>query len=139
MAREGLTPKQEAFAQGVADGLSLAEAFRRANPSAAKWKPETIWVRASQWMASDKVATRVEKLKAALAEKALWTREDSVRTLIEVINDPDRKADVIAATKELNAMHGFDAPKKIEHGGNVGGVLVINIGGQSLGPDELGW
>jgi len=138
MARVGLTPKQEAFAQGVADGKTLADAYRAAY-NAAKFKPEALWVNASKLMADARVALRVEQLKAALAEKALWTREDSVRTLIEVINDPDRKADVIAATKELNAMHGFDAPKKIEHGGNVGGVLVINIGGQSLGPDELGW
>ena len=138
MAREGLTPKQEAFAQGVADGLSLADAYRKAF-DAARMKNETIWKRAGELMADGAVTGRVNDLKAALAEKALWKREDSVRILSEIAGAGEKDADRVRAVTELNSMHGYDAPKKIEHGGNVGGVLVINIGGKSLGPDELGW
>jgi hypothetical protein len=44
-------------------------------------------------------------------------REDSVRTLIAVIRQPDKASDVVAAVKALNDMHGFNAAQKVEHGG----------------------
>lgn len=107
-----LTAKQEKFCQGVADGLSQADAYRAAY-DASKMKPQTLWVKAAELMASGNVAVRVDELRAALAEKAMWTREKSVKTLVDIINTGDAKAgDKINAVKELNSMHGFEAPKK---------------------------
>jgi uncharacterized protein involved in tolerance to divalent cations len=51
-----------------------------------------------------------------LAKQQLWTREDSVKTLKEVISDIEaRPSDKTGAVKELNAMHGYNAPIVIKH------------------------
>lgn len=111
-----MTAKQEAFAQAVADGMTLADAYRKAYPKQAM-KDDVVWVRASELMKHGKVAVRVAELREALAEKQLWTREESVQTLRGVIANPDSAKDVVAAVKELNAMHGFNAAVKVEHDG----------------------
>lgn len=112
MAREGLPPKQEAFAQAVADGKTLADAYR-ASYSTSKYKPEALWVNASKLMADARVALRVRVLREQLAEKALWKREDSVSVLSEIAHGGEKDADRVRAVAELNAMHGYDAPKKV--------------------------
>lgn len=61
----GLTQQQEKFAQGVASGLSQADAYRAAYPRSTKWKDQAVWVQASALMANSKVSVRVK----ALAEK----------------------------------------------------------------------
>lgn len=128
-----LTAKQEKFCQGVADGLSLADAYRAAY-NADKFKPESLWVNASKLMADAKVALRVDELRAALAEKAMWRREDSVRVLLENLDDPDAKvADRNATVKILNDMHGYNAPQKIEHLGAIAATLDVSV----LGADVL--
>jgi len=110
-----LTPKQEAFAQAVASGLTQSDAYRKAYTVRPDSKPESVTVKASQMMATDNIRQRVMELREQLSEKALWSREESVKTLLNVINDPDKKTDVIAAVKELNAMHGFNAPQVVDH------------------------
>lgn len=122
----GLTAKQEKFAQCIADGMTQADAYRTAF-NAEKMKPETIYVKASQVMADGKVTVRVSELKAALANKALWTREDSVRALetaMRIAEDKDNAAGLVAAVKELNAMHGFNEPIKHEVTGSCGTPLI---------------
>lgn len=113
-----LTPKQEKFAQEVASGKSQADAYRAAY-NCAKSKPESIVQNASRLMADANVSSRVAELKAQLSEKALWSREDSVNALLSVIQNPDKQRDVVAAVKELNLMHGYEAPKEIKHSGGV--------------------
>lgn len=109
-----LTPMRETFAQAIADGLSQADAYRRAF-DASKSKPETIYSKASALMADGKVLARVAELRCALATKALWTRERSVTVLANIAVDAEtRPSDKTAAIKELNAMHGFNAPTVIE-------------------------
>ncbi|MES2950274.1 MAG: hypothetical protein V4858_17160 [Pseudomonadota bacterium] len=118
-----LTTKQETFAQAVADGMSQADAYRSAY-DASKSKPETIWSKASELMADGKVAARVDELRAVLASKALWTREKSVSRLADIADDAEaRAAEKVSAIKELNAMHGFNAPTKLE----VSGSLIAKI------------
>jgi len=81
-----LTPKQEKFAQCVADGMSQADAYRNSF-SCEKSKPETIQNNASILMKNSEVSARVSSIRSSLAEKALWTREDSVKALLEVVSD----------------------------------------------------
>ena len=114
MARSGLTSKQEAFAQAVADGMSQADAYRAAY-NTEKFKPEALWVNASKLMADARVSLRVAELRAALAEKALWKREDSVKILAEIAGAGEKDADRVRAVAELNKMHGFEAPQKVDH------------------------
>ena len=114
-----LTPKQEKFAQEVASGKSQADAYRAAF-NCEKSKPQTVIENASRLMADSNVSARVEELKAQLSEKALWTREDSVRILSEIATDAEAsRKDKTGAIKVLNEMHGYNAPKKIEHSGGV--------------------
>lgn len=120
-----LTPKQEKFCQCIADGISQADAYRAAF-DAGKMKDSTIYVRASELMADSKISGRVSELRAKLESKALWTRQMSVQTLIEAIelakSNEDAKS-ITGAVKELNAMHGYNAPTEIN--AKLGGSLEV--------------
>lgn len=131
-----LTPREEKFAQGVADGLSQAEAYRQAFPNSAKWKDEAVWVNASKLMA--KVSLRVEELRAELAKQALWSRMDSVATLKPIATGAEKDSDRIAAVKVLNEMHGYNAPIKTEiTGANGGPIQHQDVSLLELSDDDL--
>lgn len=129
MKKRKLTPREEKFAQGVAAGLSQAEAYRQANPNSVKWKDETVWSKASVMMG--KVWARVEELRAELAKQALWSRMDSVETLKPIATGAEKDSDRIAAVKVLNEMHGYNAPDRLEITGKDG----VPIQSQSELPD----
>lgn len=123
----GLTPKQEKFAQCVADGMTQADAYRAAY-NAGKMKAETVQRNACALLKDSKVSTRVNALKSELANKALWTREDSVLTLAAIARNGEAKAaEIVSAIKELNLMHGFNAPIDINLGGKVVNVIERQI------------
>ena len=111
-----LTGKQEKFCQCIADGMTQADAYR-ASYNAEKMKPESVQVKASVLMADGKISLRVAELRGALAKKALWTREMSVKALVrayKVAEDGGQSTAMTAAVKELNAMHGYNAPSKVD-------------------------
>lgn len=109
-----MTPKQEQFARLVAEGATQAEAYRQAY-NAEGMKPDTIRKRASELMRRGDVKGMVQALRAEMAATGLWSRQQSARALIGVVNGPDTAPrDVISAVRELNAMHGFNAPNKHE-------------------------
>ena len=111
-----LTPKQERFCQCIADGMSQADAYRNAFDVKPTTKPETVQESASRLMKDPKVSARVQVLRDMLTEKAIWTREDSARVLSEIAlghDEQGKTSDRVAAVKELNAMHGFNAPTKV--------------------------
>ena len=73
-------------------------------------------------MADIKIASRVGELKAALAGKALWTRENSVQALKRIADGygtESKPGEVVAAVKELNSMHGYNEPTKVEIKGKI--------------------
>ena len=113
-----LTAQQEKFCQCIADGLTQADAYR-ASYKAGKMTDEAIYVDASRLASNPKVSLRLKELKDALASKQLWTREQSVAQLIKEL-DGDRAGDRISAIKELNNMHGYNAPTKLDIRGSVG-------------------
>jgi hypothetical protein len=113
-----LTAKQEAFAQGIADGLGQADAYRTAY-DAENMKDETVYPNASRLMSNSKVAARVAQLKSQVVEKQLWSREMSVKALVQAYKEGNGAVKV-SAVKELNAMHGFNAPQKIDLTGELG-------------------
>lgn len=114
-----LTSQQEAFAQAVASGKSQSDAYRSAYPKSLKWKPDSVWNKSSALMRDVRVSSRVDAIKAELAELGLWTRENSVNALIGVLKNPDKASDIVAAVKELNAMEGFNKPVKLDIRGEV--------------------
>ena len=118
-----LTAKQEAFAQAIADGKNQSDAYRSAY-NAGKMKAETVQQTACRLMTDRKVSARVDELREELANKSLWTREQSVAVLAGVVEAMDAKhGDKISAVKVLNDMQGFNAPVKLD----VAGTVSINV------------
>lgn len=113
-----LTGKQEAFAQAVANGRTQADAYRLSYDVKSA-TAKSIQELASKVMKNGKVSSRVAELKVKLAEKAMWTREMSVDALKKITVGSDKGTEVVAAVKELNAMHGYNAPSKVELSGFV--------------------
>ena len=115
MAQDKLTAKQEAFAQGIADGLGQADAYRMAY-DADGMKDSTVYSNASRLMNDSKVVARVSELKAQVADKQLWTREMSVKGLMtayRIALEAKTSTGMTAAVKELNIMHGYNEPTKV--------------------------
>lgn len=114
-----LTAKQEAFAQAIADGKNQSDAYRSAY-NAGKMKAETVQNSAYKLVLNGEVTARVKELKQELANKSLWTREQSVAVLAGVVEAMDAKhGDKISAVKVLNDMQGFNAPTKVDIAGSV--------------------
>jgi phage terminase small subunit len=109
---KALTHKQEQFALAIVEGATASEAYRAAY-NAESMAETTVWREASRLMSNHKVATRVSQLKAVLDEKHLWTREQSVRKLVQILDESSPR-EQINAIKELNSMHGWKAPTKHE-------------------------
>lgn len=116
-----LTAKQEAFCQGIADGLGQADAYRMAY-DAAGMKDNSIYPKASELMKNGKVAARIAELRASVQEKQLWSREMSIKALVQAYKEGSGSVKV-AAVKELNAMHGYNEPAKV----NLSGSLIQRI------------
>jgi hypothetical protein len=117
MSHVKITAKQEAFAQGIADGLGQADAYRRAY-DAEGMKDNTIYPRASELMKNGKVAARIAELRESVQEKQLWSREMSVKALVAAYREGSGSVKV-SAVKELNAMHGYNEPAKLNISGNI--------------------
>ena len=120
-----LTSQQERFAQEVASGKSQSEAYRVAYPKSLFWTPGSVANQANKLMGHPDISPRIAAIRAELAEKGLWTREQSVRALVRVVENPDKASDVVSAVKELNSMHGFEAPKEIKHSGDLPVTLIV--------------
>lgn len=79
-----LTPKQEAFATGVASGLSQAEAYRQAFPNSRGWKDNAVHSRASTLAATEKVQQRIQELREKAAEANEVTIERIVAEVVKI-------------------------------------------------------
>lgn len=117
MPHVNLTAKQEAFCQGIADGLGQADAYRAAY-DAEGMKDNVIYARASELMKNGKVADRIKELRSEVQEKQLWSREMSVKALVQAYREGSGSVKV-AAVKELNAMHGYNEPSKVSINGSL--------------------
>ena len=121
MADVKLTAKQEAFAQGIADGLGQGDAYRMAY-NAEGMKDSTIYSKASIMMNKGNIRARIAELKSQVAEKQLWSREMSVKALVQAYREGSGAVKV-SAVKELNAMHGYNEPSKL----NISGSMIQRI------------
>jgi phage terminase small subunit len=73
-----MNPKQELFAQRVAGGETLTDAYRAAFPS-SKAKPAMINAMASRMAAYPQVAARIRELREKAADRLAITRENVLR------------------------------------------------------------
>jgi len=135
MAHVKLTAKQEAFAQGIADGLGQADSYRAAY-DAGGMKDNVIYARASELMKNGKVADRIKELRSEVQEKQLWSREMSVKALVQAYRE-GTGAVKVSAVKELNAMHGYNEPSKLNINGNIAPPIeiIIHGAGDDIGTD----
>lgn len=92
--RDGLTAKQEAFAQEVAKGSTLADAYRSAY-DAERMKDSSVWTNASQLMSDTKVAQRVKAIQDAMEQSSLHDQARLRRLVLERLH--------VEATKEENS------------------------------------
>ena len=119
MSQLKLTAKEEKFCLEVATGvdefnrpISYAEAYRRSY-NAGKMKPDTVDVKASQMMAKDKIAVRVQKLRDTTAQKAMITVEtllvelEQARQAALTAESPQSSA-AVAATMGKAKLLGMD-------------------------------
>ena len=122
----GLTPQQEKFAQEVAKGRPLAEAYREAYPLSKAWKPESVWTKASITASDAKVSQRVAKLTAAAADRAELDATEIIREIrrlavsdIAGIMHPDGKVklphELDPATRAAVASFKIDEYGRIEY------------------------
>lgn len=110
------TDRIEIFAQAIVSGKTQAAAYRAAYPTSLKWKDDSVHHKASEMARSAQVLSRIEEIRAALKEKALWTIEESVKLIKEIATDYSyRGSERMSALKELNAMFGYNSPVKIDH------------------------
>lgn len=117
MAHVKLTAKQEAFCQSIADGLGQADSYRAAY-DAEGMKDNVIYARASELMKNGKMTDRIKELRSEVQEKQLWSREMSVKALVQAYREGSGSVKV-SAVKELNAMHGYNEPSKLSISGNI--------------------
>ena len=125
-----LTTKQEKYVQELIKGKSQREAYKVAYPKSENWKEATIDTNACNLLKNNKVLTRYNELRDKTANKAIWTRERSINTLVNImqkcegvmsttktdnatgeeIEIVDSKAASVAinAIKELNNMNGYN-------------------------------
>lgn len=108
-----LTARQEKFCQGIADGLNQTDSYRTAY-NAVNISNKSIWERSSRLADNNKVNARISDLKGKLEKKQLWTKEMSVNILGSIALKGAFDNNKIAAIKELNAMHGYNEPSKLE-------------------------
>jgi hypothetical protein len=121
MSHVNLTAKQEAYCQGIANGLGQADSYRAAY-DAGDMKENSVYVQASKLMKNPKIAQRIAELRAGVQEKQLWSREMSVKALVQAFREGTGSVKV-AAVKELNAMHGYNEPAKL----NINGAMVHEV------------
>jgi phage terminase small subunit len=91
MSKQGLTPKQEKFAQGIASGMNQADAYRAAF-DAANCSDKTIHEKASRLANDGKVRNaaamaRCVELKSKLNGLMVEDRKNQRRPLEELTDD----------------------------------------------------
>ena len=114
-----MTPKQESFCKAIASGNNQTDAYRIAY-DAGNMKPTTIASKASILMTDGNIRAMIDSLKKDLADKELWSREDSIQAMIEIIKDHDsHNSCKINAVKVINDMQGFNAATKTQVTGTI--------------------
>lgn len=123
-----LSKQQEHFCQEYVKDSNATRSYKTAYNVAEKTKEATVWSNASRLLSDSKVTARLDELKKSLANRNLWTREHSVNILAKIaFASNTRPAEKTQAVKELNLMHGYNAPTKLDHLSSDGSMTPISI------------
>ncbi len=114
-----LNPKQEAFCQGVASGLSLTQAYIRAG-----YSEKGAGQGGERMLKNVDIANRVAELRAKVEEKMTYKRETYLETLRERFMELPPENPTCAKYGEMLAKAmGWNEPDKID----IAAVLDVNI------------
>lgn len=108
-----LTQKQETFCLEYLKDGNATRAYKIAY-NCSKTKESSINVNASKLLKDTKIIQRLDSLKEKIVNKALWKKEDSILKLKEALSISKKANEIVMVVKELNAMHGYNAPIKSE-------------------------
>lgn len=101
-----LTPKQELFAQKIAEGMSQADAYRSAY-SCKNMSDNAIYREASLLVDNPNVAQRLKEIRDINARPSIMTAQKRKEWLTGVINDPNVDINArLRASDQLNKMEG---------------------------------
>ena len=103
----------EQFAELLFQGATRTQAYLTIFPGAAGKNPETVRSLAQKYAVRDGVVAAVQERRNELVAAGIWRRSDSVETLAELARFAEKDSDRIGAIKELNSMHGYNAPTQI--------------------------
>lgn len=125
--KNGLTPKQEAFAQAVASGKSYTQAFKDAYNTEGM-KPESIRVNASMTADKPHINARIKQLQAermdrSMLKDALAVRQFIFDNLMEIAGNQDssntEKMKAMELMGKINVVGAFTERSSVEHN-NIG-------------------
>lgn len=125
-----LTAKQQKFVEGVLQGLTHADAYRRAGYRAEGKSPQTIAKMAYRVSKTPAVQKQIQKGQSELAKKEIWRREDALSNIVTVISGamrncikktegeevflPQVATVAIRAIEQANKMCGFHEAQRLE-------------------------
>lgn len=118
-------PRHEAFAQKVASGMESTAAYQSLYPSTSHFS-----ARSSASRLLKKVGARIRALQNEIAEKNLFSREEVLFKLQEIVVSARYDADRIKALALIAEMQGFNQPKQVN--------VFADIAPQFLSPDGTG-
>jgi phage terminase small subunit len=116
-----LNPKQEAFCQGVASGLSLTQAYIRAG-----YAEKGAGQNGERMMKNDEIGKRVDELRAKSEAKLNYKRETYLETLRERFMEMPPELPATAKYGEMLAKAmGWNEPEKVEVSGGLDHIITI--------------
>lgn len=97
--------KHEAYAQGLAAGMSQKDAYKAAYPRAETWKDQTVYNRSSELARRPEVVERVQELQRESTSAAVMTIAQRKEWLTGLILDGEEAtANRLKAVDLLNKM-----------------------------------
>lgn len=115
-----VTPKQEAFLNGLMKGKSQRQAYLDAYPERAGWKKESIDISASRLLNDNaKVALRYQELQEEARTSAAISR-DAIISELRQIGFADIDLDKVSVKDKIKALEllvkifGFEEAQKID-------------------------
>ena len=100
-----LTGKQERFALGVVEGMSLADAYRMAY-DAENMAEHTLHNEASRLAGQEKIRSRIRELREELEAQSIASAQERLEFLTEVIRGERPVSDKLKAVDLMNKMTG---------------------------------
>ena len=111
-----LTSKQELFSQEYMKDGNATRSYKVAYPRSLSWVETAVGCESSRLLNNPKISLRLQELKKEISDSNLWSRVESVKILKNIAENEDNKAsEQIQAVKELNLMHGFNEPIKVDN------------------------